>query len=273
MPEGDTIFRAAQTLQRALGGRRVTRFDSVYPALMRVAIDTPVVGRLVEHVRSQGKHLLLSLSGDLILRTHMRMTGSWHLYRPGERWQRPARDMRVIVGTNAYVAVGFNIPDAEFLTAAALERHPLLRALGPDLLSHQFDAAEAIRRMREHGSDAIDEVLLNQRVLAGVGNVFKSEVLFAAGVAPLTTVHALSDAQLERIIQIARQQLAVNVRDRRHTLAPAPGRRTTGSLHPDKGLYVYGRAGEPCRRCGTPIVLTKRGSDARLTYWCPGCQA
>ena len=272
MPEGDTIFRAAQTLQRALAGRRVTRFDSVYPALMRIATDTPVVGRVVDGVRSHGKHLLLSFSGDLILRTHMRMSGSWHLYRPGERWQRPARDMRVLVGTDAFVAIGFNIPDAELLSAAALERHPVLSALGPDLLSSDFDAAEAIRRMREHGGEAIDEVLLNQRVLAGVGNVFKSEVLFAAGVSPLATVDALSDARLERLVQIARQQLAVNVRDRRRTLAPAPGRRTTGSLHPDKGLWVYGRAGEPCRRCGTPIVLEKRGADARLTYWCPGCQ-
>ncbi|MGE3178619.1 MAG: Fpg/Nei family DNA glycosylase [Vicinamibacterales bacterium] len=272
MPEGDTIFRAAQTLQRALAGRVVTRFDSVYPAVTRVAVDTPIVGRLVDRVTARGKHLLLWFSGDLVLRTHMRMHGSWHVYRPGERWQRPSREMRVLIATDAYVAVAFNVPEAECLAASELARHPRLAALGPDLLSADFDEADALARMRARGTEAIDEVLLDQRVMAGVGNVFKSEILFAAGVPPLATVNALSDDRLRRIIRVARQQLGTNVRGRRQTLAPAPGRRTTGRLHPDEGLWVYGRAGEPCRRCGTPIVLDKRGADARLTYWCPRCQ-
>src|SRR6478736_2152729 len=134
MPEGDTIFRAARTLHRALAGQEVVRFESVLPALTRVHDDSPVTGRVVESVTAAGKHLLMRFSGGLLLRTHMRMNGSWHIYRPGERWQRPARDMRVLVATGDFVAVGFNVPVAEFLTARNLLRHKELQALGPDLL-------------------------------------------------------------------------------------------------------------------------------------------
>lgn len=272
MPEGDTIFRAAGTLQRALTGRTVTGFDSVYPALTRVDVDAPLAGRQVDSVRAHGKHLLMVFSGDLILRTHMRMHGSWHLYRPGERWQRPRRDMRIVLTTDAVVAVGFNVPEAEFLSHRDLARHRLLDRLGPDLLAGDFDAAEVYRRIRAHPDAPIGDVLLNQRVVAGIGNVFKSEVLFVAGVHPLTSVRALSDDAMASVVSVARKQLQTNVASGTRTLAPAPGRRTTGSLHPSKGLWVYGRAGEPCRVCGTSITLDRRGPDARLTYWCGQCQ-
>jgi endonuclease-8 len=273
MPEGDTIFRAAQTLHRALAGRVVTHFDSMFPALTRVDVDTPIVGRTIASVTARGKHSLMAFSGDLVLRTHMRMNGSWHIYRPGERWQRPPREMRVLVGTDAFVAVGFNVPDAEFLTTPALDRHRQLQQLGPDLLDPAFDRAEALRRMRDHDRDAIADVLLNQRVMAGIGNVFKCEILFMAGVHPFAPTGTLSLETLERIVDISVTQLGVNVVNRSRTLAPAFGRRTTGSLHPAKGMWVYGRVGEPCRRCGEIVRLSKTGQDARLTYWCPGCQA
>ena len=280
MPEGDTILRAAQALHRALAGHAVTRFDSVYPALTRIAEDCPIVGRTIESVTARGKHLLMTFSGDLILRTHMRMNGSWHLYRPGVRWQRPARDMRVLVATGDAVAVGFNVPVAELLSRRDLERHEQLRSLGPDLLAgaasgyrYDVDAAEIVRRMREHGGEPIAEVLLNQRVVAGIGNVFKSEILFAAGVPPFTAVDALSDDQLTRIVGIARDQMAASVLGRARTLTPAIGRRTTRSLDPGARLWVYGRSGQPCRRCGVTIVSKKTGIDARLTYWCPNCQS
>src|SRR5262244_2015624 len=123
MPEGDSIYRAAQALHRALAGKAVTRFESVYPALTRIAHDHPVVGRTIESVSARGKNVLMTFSGGLTLRTHMRMNGSWHIYRPGERWQRPVGDMRVLVATSAFVAVGFNVPVAEFLTDRALARH------------------------------------------------------------------------------------------------------------------------------------------------------
>ena len=273
MPEGDTIYRAAVALHRALAGRVVTRFESVYPAVTRVADDRPIVGRTIESVSARGKHLLIAFSGDLVLRTHMRMNGSWHLYRAGIKWQRPARDMRVLVGAGDVEAVGFNVPVAELLTMRELARHAQLNALGPDLLDPAFDPAEAARRMRARGRDAIGDVLLNQRVVAGIGNVFKSEILFLAGIEPYTPVAALADADIERLVAISREQLAANVLTRSQTLTPSIGRRTTRSLDPNRKLWVYGRGGKPCRRCGAPILARKSGLDARLTYWCPRCQA
>lgn len=272
MPEGDTIFRAARTLSRALAGGVVTRFESVFPALNRIDDDRPLKGRTIESVSARGKHLLIAFSGDLVLRTHMRMHGSWHVYRPGERWQRSSRDMRLVVETDRFVAVGFNVPVAEFLTGRELSRHKELGALGPDLLAPAFDRAEALQRIRREGSRAIADVLLNQRAVAGIGNVFKSEILFEAGVDPFAAAGAVSDAALARVIDTAQRLLRANVLDRSRTLSTAIGRRTTRSLDPREKLWVYGRGGKPCRACGMPIQARKTGVDARLTYWCPRCQ-
>jgi endonuclease-8 len=278
MPEGDTILRAARTLHRVLAGKAVTRFESVFPAVTRVADDHPIVGRTIESVTARGKHMLMAFSGDLILHTHMRMNGSWHIYPAGVRWQRPARDMRVLVGTAQAVAVGFNVPIAELLSNRGLARHEGLQSLGPDLLAGTggegaFDRADAVRRVRERERDAIAGVLLNQRVVAGIGNVFKSEILFLAGVNPFVTVSTLSDSDVERVIDVAREVMAANVMTRSQTLSTSIGRRTTRSLDPDARLWVYGRAGKPCRRCGAIVQAKKTGLDARLTYWCPTCQA
>jgi endonuclease-8 len=272
MPEGDTVFLAAQTLNRFMAGRIVTRFESVYPALTRVAEDHPIVGRTIESVSARGKHLLIAFSGDLVLRTHMRMNGSWHIYPSGARWQRPARDMRVLVCTADACGVGFNIPVAELLTSRDLDRHRQLQALGPNLLAEPFDRDEAVRRLRARAGDPIAEVLLNQRVIAGIGNVFKSEVLFLAGVDPFTPAGHLAGDDLDRIVDVAREQLAANVMTRSQTLSTATGRRTTRSLDPNEKLWVYSRGGRPCRRCGAAIQSRKSGLDARITYWCPNCQ-
>jgi endonuclease-8 len=270
MPEGDTIFRAARTLHHALAGHVVTRFETAYAPVARVHDDTPVTGRTIEAVESHGKHLVMRFSGDLALRTHMRMHGSWHIYRPGERWQRPRSAMRVLVATDAFVAVGFDVPDAELTRASDLDAGALGR-LGPDLLTDDFDAPEALRRLRARDSDAtIAEALLDQQAIAGIGNEFKSEVLFEGRVDPFVRVGSLSDERLAALIAIARRQLAANVRD--GSLPRARGRRTTGRMAPDEGVWVYGRGGRPCRRCGTPIASAKHGPTARLTYWCPTCQ-
>src|SRR5687767_10460511 len=170
MPEGDTIFRAARTLQRALAGRTVTRFESVFPRLTRVDDDAPIRGRTIDRVEARGKHLLIWFSGDLVLRTHMRMHGSWHIYRPGERWQRPGHDMRIIVETDAFHAVGFSIPIAEFTSVRDLERSGPLQAIGPDLLADDFDADEAVARVRARPAMDIADALLDQTALAGIGN-------------------------------------------------------------------------------------------------------
>jgi len=264
MPEGDTIFRAARTLHQALAGKVVTRFETVLPKLARVDDQTPVAGRRIERVEAAGKNLIMSFSDDLILRTHMRMNGSWHIYRTGERWQRPRSDMRIVIATEDFVAVGFNIPVAEFHTARTLARADDVRLIGPDLLGSSFDAEEILRRMRARPGSEIANVLLNQRVLAGIGNVYKSETLFIAGVSPFASVESLDDSALNRVIAIARKLLRYNA---------SPGtnaRRTTGSMRDADALYVYGRAGKPCRKCGTPIE--KQLQNERLTYWCPRCQ-
>ena len=273
MPEGDTIFRAARTLHRALAGKRVVRFESMFPALTRVHDDSPLTQQSVERVSAAGKHLLMRFSGGMVLRTHMRMNGSWHIYRPGEAWQRPRRDMRIVVATDDFVAVGFNIPVAEFIDGRRLERHDELRRLGPDLLGETFDESEALERLRQRAREPIADVLLNQRVIAGIGNVYKSEVLFTCRIDPFARVETLDDEALKCLIAAGRRFLLANV----HTpLAPMTTytgfRRTTGRDNPRERLWVYGRVGLPCRRCGTKISLKKHGPAARLTYWCPSCQ-
>jgi endonuclease-8 len=272
MPEGDTIFRAARTLHRALAGHVVTRFESVYAALSRVDHDRPIAGRTIESVTSRGKHMLMAFSGDLVLHTHMRMHGSWHIYRPGERWRQRAHDMRVVRETAPFTAVAFNVPVAEFLTARALARHELLRSLGPDLADPGFDRAEVRHRIAAQGNAPLHDVLLNQRVVSGIGNVLKSETLFVARLDPFTPASALTDAQIDELLNVAVRLMAMNTLESRG-LSPAMGRRTTGSLDPSAKLFVYGRGGQPCRQCGTPIRSAKTGLDARLTYWCPVCQA
>jgi endonuclease-8 len=255
VPEGDTIYRAARTLHQALAGRAVTRFESVFPRLTRVDVDRSLRGRTIERVDARGKHLLIWFSGDLVLRTHMRMHGSWHIYRPGERWQRPHADMRIIVGTAEYEAVAFNVPVAELTDARALERDPVVSALGPDILTEAFDIGEAAGRIAASADIDIAEALLDQRSVAGIGNIFKSESLFAARVDPFARVADLTQADIERVLTAARTLMR----------ASASGGRSTRR-------WVYGRAGQPCRRCGTRIRSRKQGADARVTYWCERCQ-
>jgi endonuclease-8 len=274
MPEGDTIYRSARTLKAALAGRIITGFRTVLPHLSRVNVDTPLAGRTVDDVVSRGKHILMFFSGDLILRTHMRMHGAWHLYRPGERWKQPGRDMRIVIGTDAFEAVAFRVPIAEFRTAATLERDDVIQSLGPDLLDDNPDLGEAVARLRALGAVPLGDALLNQRAVAGIGNVFKSEICFAAGVSPFGAVSSLDEATVRDVLEIARQQLRTNVPDARTAaLAMWTGRRrTTGRVHPAQALWVYGRAGAPCRRCATRIEMAKQGPDARVTYYCPNCQ-
>lgn len=274
MPEGDTIFRTAQALRRALVGHVVTRFDTVFPHLARVQEDTPITGRTVDEVRAAGKHLLIAFSGDVVLRSHMRMSGSWHLYRPGERWQRPRSAMRILVGTAALDAVAFHVHDAAFHAARTLTRDSAVGRLGPDLLAEAFDEAEALRRLREAPDVAIGLALLDQWRLAGIGNVYKSEVLFLSGVSPFTRVSAVSDQRLREAVGIARSLMTANTGARGNAVPVANHglRRTTRDANPEGRLWVYGRRGLACRRCGTAIESCKLGLEARTTFWCPSCQ-
>lgn len=274
MPEGDTIHRTAATLQRAIGGQTVTRFTTVLPRLARVDADRPIAGRTVDKVEARGKHLLIWFSGGAVLRTHMRMHGSWHIYRPGESWQRPYRHMRIVIETPDMHAIAFEVPVAEFLDAGAVATAPALRDLGPDLLADDFDPAEAVERLLARAEVEIADALLDQHALAGIGNVFKSEVLFLGGVHPFTRVGQLPPDQVGRLVAIAMRLLRANVgpRDGARAVPWSGLRRTTGRDDPSARLWVYRRAGQPCRRCGTPIAMQKQGPYARSTYWCSRCQ-
>ena len=273
MPEGDTIYRAAATLNRALAGKPVVRFESVFPALTRIHEDHPFTGALVERVAAAGKHLLMHFSNGYVLRTHMRMNGSWHIYRPGERWQRSRQRMRVLVATADFEAVGFDIPVAELVTNERLAKHRDLARLGPDVLDDRFDREEALARLRAGPAMMVADALVNQRILAGLGNVYKSEVLFVCRVSPFAPVSVLTDEQLACLVDAAQKLLRANVAEKLAPMTTYTGyRRTTRRADPRERLWVYGRARRPCRRCGTPIEIRTQGADARLTYWCPTCQ-
>jgi endonuclease-8 len=274
MPEGDTIFRAARSLHKVLAGHVVTRFETAYAHLDRVNVDTPIAGRTVEKCESAGKHLLITFSGDLILRTHMRMNGSWHLYRHGEKWWRGPQAMRVRIDTADWVAVAFNVPVAEFVTPRQLETRDPVAQLGPDLLGEKFDRDEAIRRIIASGARPIAMTLLDQRIVAGIGNIYKSEVLFLSGVHPEVSSSAVPLPILEAMMDTARRLLLDNVVE--GTSPRIQTYRNLRQLNPasehDESLWVYGRRDKPCRKCKTPIEMKKMGVEARSTYWCPNCQ-
>lgn len=274
MPEGDTIFRIARTLNRALAGQQVVAFESVYAPLARVNDDSPLVDRIVERIEPHGKWLLIYFSGDLILATHMRMKGRWHLYRVGERWQMGHQHMRIRIQTKDFEAVAFDVSVAHFYTGESLAKQSDIPGLGPDVLGESFAVDEAVTRIRAHSQEEIADVLLNQRVIAGVGNIYKSEICFACGVNPFRLVKELSNRELDCLVEKARKLMGANVAEsaRGGIQSYSGPRRTTGSLEPGARLWVYRRVGRPCRRCGATIMMRKQGAHARSTYWCPECQ-
>jgi endonuclease-8 len=192
------------------------------------------------------------------------MKGSWHRYRPGERWRLPQRRASAVLETAEAVAVAYDTPVVELLTDADLRRSPALTALGPDLLGAEFDLEEALRRLRERNGEELGNALLDQRAVAGIGNVYKSEVAFLERMNPWAKVGAFEDAELVAALRTAKRLLEANTR--------GGARVTTGSSARGQGLWVYGRAGRPCRRCGTTIRSGRQGDLARLTYWCERCQ-
>ena len=246
-------------------GRRITAAHSQpRPGRRRPPDLNRLVGTTVVAVEPRGKHLLIAFDNGLTLRTHLRMSGSWHRYRVGEPWARPASQVSAVLETAGSVAVCVNAPVVELLTMVELARSRSLATLGPDLLSASFDSEEAVRRLRERDAMPIAEALLDQRAVAGIGNVSKSELCFLERVNPWTTVGSLGDDTLRRLLARARRLLQANV---------GGGRRvTTGAAARGSDLWVYGRGGRPCRRCGTNIEGRRQGEQARMTYWCPQCQ-
>jgi endonuclease-8 len=258
MPEGDTLHRTASGLAPHLVGRTVSaaRVRAGGPQVQRV------VGATITSVEAVGKNLLIRFDNGLELRTHLRMTGSWHRYRPGEPWRRPAARARLVIEVPGAVAVCFDAPVIELFETRAEAIHPTLARLGPDLLDDDWgpaQAEEAHRRLRDPARAAltISEALLDQRALAGIGNIWRNETLFRERVDPWARVADVHDPTIDRLIATARDLL-------RRSAGITPGR---------SPMWVYRRAGRPCRRCGT--LVRSAAQDARVqrtTYWCPTCQ-
>jgi endonuclease-8 len=265
MPEGDTIYRTATVLREALVGGRVTAARAqAQPGMRRVPDLSRLVGAEVVSVEPRGKHLLIGFSNGLTLRSHMRMAGSWHRYRPGEPWRRPASRASAVIETDRCVAVAFDAPVVELLTDADRRRSRALTELGPDLLGTTFDTGEAIRRLRQRDDEELGNALLDQRAVAGIGNVVKSETAFIERMDPWAPVSAFDDDTLGAALATARRLLQANT--------GGGARNTTGLRGRGRELWVYGRAGRPCRRCARLIRSARQGELARTTYWCPRCQ-
>ncbi|TQS44828.1 Fpg/Nei family DNA glycosylase [Cryptosporangium phraense] len=262
MPEGDVVFRTAARLHAALAGQRIVKSDLRHPRLALVDLS----GRTVTEAVPRGKHLLIRFTGGLTLHSHLKMDGNWWIYRPGQRWRSPGHQVRVVLTTEAVVAVGSRLHDLEVI---ATDNEPsLVGHLGPDLLGPDWDADEAVRRLRTNPQRPIGLALLDQRNLAGIGNLYRAEVLFLRGVHPETPTGEVAD--LPAMMTIAHRLLYAN-RERVE-------QSTTGSLIRGQERYAYGRRGRPCLRCGTriqagPLGSGAEGTDAeRTVFWCPKCQ-
>jgi endonuclease-8 len=242
---------------------------------MRFDDDTPIAGQTVERVEARGKWLLVHFSGGGILASHLLMNGRWHIYRRGERWQLAHIHMRIVIENAEYQAIGFRVPVARMHTQQSLDRDLRVAVPENDLLRTEFDAASALERLMARPDEAIADALLNQSVLAGVGNVFKSEICFVNGMNPFRAVGTLTRDEAAAAIASAQKLLRANVlEDSGDMIVTYRGqqRRTTHASDPSESLWVYGRQGEPCRRCGEGIRRRIQGADARVTFWCPRCQ-
>ncbi|MES5818308.1 DNA-formamidopyrimidine glycosylase family protein [Streptomyces sp. RG80] len=259
MPEGDTVWQAAHRLHTALAGQVLTRSDLRVPKFA----TADLTGRTVLDVTPRGKHLLTRIEGGLTLHSHLKMDGSWKVYAPDQRWTGgPTHQIRAILGTADRTAVGYRLPVLELLRTT--DEHRAVGHLGPDLLGPDWDPDRALANLLQDPTRPLGEALLDQRNLAGIGNVYKSELCFLLGVTPWLPTGALPEDRAAKLPVLAKKLLEAN-RDR-------PIRMTTGRRGQD--LFVYGRARHPCLRCGTPVRLADQGdgSRERPTYWCPMCQ-
>jgi endonuclease-8 len=276
MPEGDTVWQTAKRLHTALAGKALTRSDLRVPKYA----TADLTGRTVLDVTPRGKHLLTRIEGGLTLHSHLRMDGTWRVYANGQRWSGggPAHQIRVILGTADRTAVGYRLPVLELLRTT--EEHRAVGHLGPDLLGPDWNPELALANLLADPARPLGEALLDQRNLAGIGNIYKSELCFLLGATPWLPIGALPADRAAKLPAIAKLLLEAN-RDRpvRNTTSPVTNsspnqtRPTTPAPHtPD--LFVYGRAPRPCLRCDTPIRTADQGDGSRdrPTYWCPTCQ-
>jgi len=261
MPEGDSLYRFAAKLRPALLGKPILAARSHGPGPVPQVYR--IVGATCTEVRSQGKNMLISFDNGLALRGHLRMYGTWHIYHPGDPWSRPESQARLVLEVDGALVVNFNAPVIELIEERALAHHQPIAGLGPDLLDDDFDSAEAFRRLREpsRAELTIGDAIMDQRALAGAGNIWKTESLFHAGINPWRRVRELDDATVLGLILKARALLRASI-----------GKPNDLDLTHRPTMFVYTRAGQPCRRCFTRIRSGPQGVDIRHTAWCPKCQ-
>ena len=280
MPEGDTIHKLAAAIRPRLEGRTIRkarirtqprgtfRRGAVATALATDSADDdgPLVGSSVDTVYAQGKHLFFALHHGILIRSHLGMFGDWHRYRPGEPWKKPEWQASLALWTDTDVLVCFNAKEVELLMAAAIRHANFRNRLGPDLVSPDAKVKLAVQRARELlETDApLADVLLDQRTACGIGNVYKSEVLFLERQHPLRSLGNTTDETLQSLYARARELLRRNL---------GGGRRVTRFVADGRGvLWVYGRRDQACFRCGNRVQGDRLGRDVRATYWCPACQ-
>lgn len=258
MPEGDTVYRAAKLLDRALSGRVLTRSDFRVPQHATADLS----GSTVLETLSRGKHILTRTDTDLTLHTHLKMEGAWQVYRPGERWRRPVSQVRVLLEAGDVSAVGFQLGVVELIPTG--QESGAVGHLGPDLLGPDWDETVALGRLTSDPDRIIAAALLDQRNLAGIGNMFMAELCFTSGIHPQRSVGEVTD--LPRLVRRAKQMLEVNKERAIQS--------TTGDLRARERMWVFRRDRSPCRRCGAPIRVAMRGEPGRerASYWCPKCQ-
>ena len=259
MPEGDTIHRTARGLKTALVGAPITQANARDAS---VAVDL-LVDRTTTQVEPRGKHLLMHLDDGQVIHSHMGMTGSWHVYRRGRPWRKPARRAALVLGTAVNDVVCFSPKTLELLPAGGLARHRHLRRLGPDLLADTFDTGDALARLRTQDRAPIGEAIMNQTAVCGIGNVYKSETLFLEGLDPFAPVGTFADDTVLALLGTARRLMQTNMRG-------YP--RTTRVASDGHKVWVYGRHGQRCLKCGETVRMRRQGDQGRSTYGCPRCQ-
>lgn len=261
MPEGDALFRFAAKIRAPLEGRVILAARSHGPG--PVPRVEKIVGRTCTAVRAHGKNMLISFDNGLALRGHLRMYGTWHVYKPGEPWARPEREARLVLEVDGAVVVNFSAPVIELIEERSLGYHAPVASLGPDLLDDAFDIEEAIERFRHSTREllTIGDAIMDQRAVAGAGNIWKHEALFHARMNPWRRVNELTDEELRLLLDKARGLLRASV-----------GKENALGMTRRPSMYVYMRGGQPCRRCRTTLRSAPQGVDIRHTAWCPQCQ-
>jgi len=255
MAEGDSIVRMARLIETAFDGRRVETAESPNPRSPLRAGVARLVGSGLSGTETRGKHLLLHFDSDLVLHAHMGMVGGWYAYRPGRRWRRPRHSAWLVLGLGGVDLVQFGGPTLRLVRPAELNRDSRLALLGPDILGGEDAVGAAVENVAAAGPVELGEALLNQRLVAGIGNIFKSESCFEAGLDPWRTVESFERHEIESVVRIAAAQMERGVETGRR-----PGR-------------IYRRSGRPCPVCRNPVCSRGQGDDNRTTYWCPVCQS